>query len=411
MPRDCTGLMSSDEQSRLCWRYPLNNMLVPYGLNHEQDEHLIRKEQSLNRLVRDRKISKREAKQRLIQSLADRQDEHRGVRTNPDDDSSSSFTSGLRRAARKKTLPNTYLLTLLDPELHMCAIPDTFSLFPRTVERIKTQFTASPDNLGNFGMAITAGRNSIRLTSGTISYNGIEAGYGTPVVGIVSPYKWSTFDGEAGGSAVACRLVANKVIISYEGPLTDSSGRIAVCQYPIVSNTPAYGFDYNSVASYDYSYSGPISEGAAQISLPGSSEGALEWRSTNTTFPEYVAGVTAVAVAGLTGGVSGAVGATRLNIKIYSVYEFNSVDPILTGGTQLYSPPAVLAEAAHFKMRHLHQQHETNGKAASFSRLAERLARKYAHYTWGQRQWMWNATREYGPKIAEFAAVNIAAGM
>ena len=363
------------------------------NLSPAEREAYARKKRALDRLVAERKISRAEAKDRMAQSLADRASEGRSRGRH-----NQGFLDNYRRSSAKRKLPNMYLLTLLEPETYMTAVPDPFSLFPRTVERIKTSFVMKPDATGSCGVRFTGGNQSIIVSYGTATFNGT-----TIVAGAYfSPYKWSTFDHTTSGAATKFRMVASKMIVEYEGPMTDSAGRIACAEYPPDGGL-SINADFDSIASYDYSYSGPVAKGCSQISLPVTSHRNTEFIGTNqrlnqTHYPELVFNAS-----GLTGGGIPPAGENRLVVTIVQVYEFFSIDPILTG-SQKHSPPVAMADHANQVLGAVHHyEGGLNGKAKHGKGTAETIWKYWKKYTWDQRHWMWDVTKEYGPAVADFA--------
>lgn len=363
------------------------------GLSPEERESYERKKRTLDRMVAERKISRAEAKDRMAQSLADRASLGRAAGAH-----GGELYDRFRRASSKRKLPNTYLLTLMEPERYMSAVPDPFSLFPRTIERIKTSFTMSADANGMCGIRLTAGNTFATVNYGTATVNGATVVAG----GSFSPFKWATFNNATGGAATEYRRVATKIVIEYEGPLTDSAGRVACCEYPPDGGV-SFQQGYDDIASYDYSYSGPVAKGAMQIHLPSSTNSTTEFFATSTTLNSTSHPMIVFAAAGLTGGGVPPAGDTRLNITIFEVYEFYSVDPILTGG-QKHSPPMALADhAGQILGTVAHHEKGLNGKAKHGHNTGDTIMKYWKKYTWDQRHWMWDLTKTYGPYVADFA--------
>jgi hypothetical protein len=307
-------------------------------------------------------------------------------------------------------LPNSYLMTLLEPENYMSGIPDPLSLFPLTRERIKTQFVVAPDNSGDICVYGTGMKNGFVIQAGTAVFDGTTYYNGGPAGNSFSPYNWDSFDRSvSGGAAAAGRLVASKWIAEYIGSPNDGSGRLTCCQFPANFGTnPIY---YDGIASYDYSYDGPVLDGCHQIALPTDASHATSFRDTSGVYASNVLGQVAIYATGLTGGGVPPAGDDRINITIYQVYEFLSVNPILTG--RQVTANTRVAEVAHAGnvLTQARVSNKLNGNKHGADSTIDKIGKWWMDHTWGQRDYMWGLTKEYGPKIAEWLAVNVAAGL
>jgi hypothetical protein len=358
-----------------------------------------RKKRAVDRMVREGKISRAQAKDRLVQSLADRAEIGR-----PAGRYGKTFTGKIRRASSKRKLPNMFLLTLLEPENYMTGVPDPFTLFPTTVERIKTQFVASPDASGDILIHGTGFKNAFVVGAGNVVYGG--SNYNPGGTSTFSPYNWDSFNMQDGGSGVAVRLVATKWVVTYEGPLTDSAGRIAIAQFPSNGTSVSFPYSYDGVASYDYSYSGPVKDGATQIGVPVSMNSIAAFRDPDAVLSDAAYGPICVSCAGLTGGATPPAGENRINVCIYQVYEVLSWDPILTGRQEGTNRNSVAASHAASVVSGAHHAKLLNGHAGHSESAMDKIGKFWMDNTWGQRHWMWEATKKYGPKAAEWVMIN-----